>query len=417
MGKKFAAVVVFAVAALYLITRIVIPDAASQSDGFAAYYTAARLALDGQAGSDFYDDSWFEARTVEFMHGAARDIYFANPPTTTFILLPLAGFSSDAARFIWTMFNLAALIGALALLTFATRLKLEQALLLSSLVFLSNPVAANFAHGQAYIMLLLLYALAMWAFTQRRAALAGASLALAFILKASGAPLWALMLARKERRLLVTSLVVLLVMTGASLPIFGLGTWEFYLTTEIPRFLRTPSNSVTAYQTVNSLFLHLFLFDPSWNPQPLLDAPLVGAFCTIVITLAALAWSLWLTRKMDTVHSFAVFAALSVVLAPIAEEYHFVLMAVPIFVLVADLAANPDPLYILATALAVVLVGAPINYKNPNLSQGVSALLAYPRLYGGCLIWGLSTLRGLRHALPARIPSAAANYGTLEPTK
>src|SRR5207244_2324682 len=89
-----------------------LPGAAVRaSNGFAAYYTAARLVVERADPARFYDDAWFRAQIAA--HGpAVNEIYNVNPPTTSLLLLPLAGLDYTGARLIWTALNLAMLIAA-----------------------------------------------------------------------------------------------------------------------------------------------------------------------------------------------------------------------------------------------------------------------------------------------------------------
>jgi hypothetical protein len=85
---------------------------------------------------------------------------------------------------------------------------------------------------------------------------------------------------------------------------------------------------------------------------------------------------------------------LTVVVAPVAEEHNFVLLLLPIAILSHQLATRPFTLIDWGwLVLACFLLAIPFYYKAPALSLGWSALLAYPRLYGGWLLWALA----LRH--------------------
>ena len=101
---------------------------------------------------------------------------------------------------------------------------------------------------------------------------------------------------------------------------------------------------------------------------------------------------LW--RRASTASLEMVFAAaltLGVVLLPFAEEYHYTLLVLPFAAAVGHLAGDNrrvKPLRVAWLAVAVLLVAAPINYKDPWFFDGWHALLAYPRMYGGWLLWG-----------------------------
>jgi hypothetical protein len=162
---------------------------------------------------------------------------------------------------------------------------------------------------------------------------------------------------------------------------------------------------------------------------------------TWVITLASLGLTLWLGRnRASTPLLFAALLPLSVVLLPVAEEHHLVILLISLFILLDDLKfsqlrfapaglinpAEDDGLAnlpstgstvkrnpteakadlpkisalrtflsreLLLLGLAILLLMAPIPYEQPEWSAGWLALLAYPRLYGAWLVWGVAVRR------------------------
>ncbi len=44
----------------------------------------------------------------------------------------------------------------------------------------------------------------------------------------------------------------------------------------LPDPLTTPKRLVTAYQTTSSLFGHLLVYEPRWNPAPVADLAVAG---------------------------------------------------------------------------------------------------------------------------------------------
>src|SRR5213080_4049587 len=106
---------------LLFIWWVALPAATRPTHGFSAYYTAARLVLEGQDPARFYDDDWFREQTVRLGFAGAEDIYNVNPPTAALLLLPLAGLTPQVARAVWTGLNLLFLGLALAGLLRLTR--------------------------------------------------------------------------------------------------------------------------------------------------------------------------------------------------------------------------------------------------------------------------------------------------------
>jgi len=75
-------------------------------------------------------------------------------------------------------------------------------------------------------------------------------------------------------------------------------------------------------------------------------------------------------------------------LLPLAEEHHYTLLLIPIVVVAARISHTPllrrDVLWLSAV---ILLLAVAWPYESPGLSTGWAALLAYPRLYGGWLLW------------------------------
>jgi hypothetical protein len=111
-----------------------------------------------------------------------------------------------------------------------------------------------------------------------------------------------------------------------------------------------------------------------------------------LVTVASLTITLWWGRFAPVVKFFAALIPLSIVLLPVAEEHHFVILLIPIFSLIDDLRQHPPAagglsLDYIWLGIALCLLVVPIRYDDLALSVGWWALLAYPRLYGAWLIW------------------------------
>ena len=105
-----------------------------------------------------------------------------------------------------------------------------------------------------------------------------------------------------------------------------------------------PGVTVTAYQTLTSLFGHLFRYEPIFNPTPVTDAPLLenvlfyasaGALVLISVTTIARRSSPSLPLPI------ALLVPVAILVSPIAEDYHYVLMLFPITAAGATCYASP----------------------------------------------------------------------------
>ncbi|MCZ7615818.1 MAG: hypothetical protein M5T52_20270 [Ignavibacteriaceae bacterium] len=87
----------------------IINNLTKSTHGFAAYYTASRLFLNGEKISNFYNDDWFSSKVEDYVPGV-YEIYLVNIPTTVFIVLPFSAFDYETARIIWIIINFLLLI-------------------------------------------------------------------------------------------------------------------------------------------------------------------------------------------------------------------------------------------------------------------------------------------------------------------
>jgi len=113
--------------------------------------------------------------------------------------------------------------------------------------------------------------------------------------------------------------------------------------------------------------------------------PIVGA-AVAGVTVALMVVTLLRARCLPTSRALGAGAALSVVLSPLAEQYHFLVVLAPLSV-AASLRLDLRRAALFALAGAMLTVDLP--FKSPALWNGATALLAYPRLYGALIVWGL----------------------------
>ncbi|HLZ07228.1 MAG TPA: glycosyltransferase family 87 protein, partial [Chloroflexota bacterium] len=337
-ATEIAAIAIAAVAVVAFGVQVALPASSRLTNGFSAYYTAARLVVQGADPARFYDDAWFSSQTIRLGFGAAQDIYNVNPPATALLLLPLAGFDPVTAKEFWTALNLVFLGVALMILA---RLGGWSPVICSAAVILVTafqPVQEEIKLGQAYALLLVLEALLARAYLNRRNGFVGGVLAVLLGFKAAGLTLPALLIAQRQWRALVATAITLLAIVGLTIPILGWLAWSTY-TRLLFDFGGHPEIAVTAYQSVPSVLFHLFRYDPVWNTAPLVDLPLAAAILVILVEIALVAITFAITARpalrsrSDCSVSFAAWAILSIIGSPASADYHYTLLLVPIALL------------------------------------------------------------------------------------
>jgi hypothetical protein len=370
---------------------IAIQAAVTPSHGFMAYYTAARLVLEGAPVSRFYDDDWFREQTTR-IEARTSDIYNVNPPVTALLMLPLAGLSHAAARAAWTVVNLGLLAWAVTGLVRSLSLDGGWRLVAWGAVLAFEPVIANIRLGQVYGLLLCLLVLAWMGWQRARPAWLAAGLGGMMALKTAGLWLWPLLIVRRQWRALAGGLVVAGAVAAASLPLTGPDAWRVYGEL-LTRFSARPELTVAAYQSGFSLLRRLFTHHAHalWNPAPLVNAPAVGALLPWLVLAAVLGMSAYAAHKSaEQGLAFGSFAIAAVALSPVALDYHYVLMLAPLGIVLSWARRQPAAWVWGVLVLSVLAMGLELPYRSPRLESGIWALLAYPKLYGAAMLWGLT---------------------------
>ena len=123
--------------------------------GFVSHYTASRLVVSGVGVAQFYDDNWFKARVSEH-EPTVIDLYGANLPTMSLLMLPLTVFDYHQARVVWTVGSVVLLMATLAALMWQLKLTANWTAAFACYVLLYQPLYEHLFHGQMYILALAL---------------------------------------------------------------------------------------------------------------------------------------------------------------------------------------------------------------------------------------------------------------------
>jgi len=173
-------------------------------------------------GRDPYAPADFAAARNEFPTLPAVEVDRAtDPPTFVLMVEPLSRVHYNLAYWLWVTLNVVALAGGLFLILkpLARRLDHPTLWIIAALAVLYHPVNTNWSYGQSKIIIFFLLALTLRSMERGHEALAGASLALAALLRAF--PILLLAYLAMQRRWRVVAYA------GAALLIGGVGTLLF----------------------------------------------------------------------------------------------------------------------------------------------------------------------------------------------
>jgi hypothetical protein len=348
-----------------------------------------------------YQRDWFQQRIDELGFGV-QDLVGPQPPQSGLMMLPVAWLSPRPARVAWVLLSWALSLAAIALVARALSLRATPALALAPLYL---PLYENLRQGQCYALMLFLLAVAL-AVALRSAKgerpLPGLFLAAMTLLKGSFLWIWPVLAGARRWRMLAGGLATTATVVLITAPVMGWTAWRSCLR-DVHELALDPGRYVTAYQTLTSLFGHLFVLDARWNPAPLADLPALAQ----LLTLSSLALVLFATVRVQRLGSdrlderalsWALLAPAAVALAPVAEGYHFLLLY-PSLMIAAWWAGRRRAgirAWIGLAACALALDAPYALYGARLLQERWLALLAYPRLYGaiGLWVWLGRSLRG-----------------------
>lgn len=372
-----------AVVSLFLV-RTVIPATGRITHGFLACYVGGQMIKNGEPGDHLYNSELFLARSAQ-VSGGPVDVNGPDPPALAVACLPLAYLQLTNARHLWIWLNV--LFLGLAIVLIATQFsrppKLLTITVLTGLFTLAAPVREQSALGQLYALLLLLHVVGWRAYTGRRDALAGTALGLAMVLKLSGWPIGLLMIAQRRWTAVGWAVIVALGVAIITLPWVGFDAWRAEFLIAIPQGLTPPFATMTAYQDTTGFWQHWFRYDARLNPSPVIDAPWLATTLTLATTV--IACIALVVRKCPTYVSFGAAVALIELLSPIAEQYHYTVLMLPLAILWHDAWLHRSKFALGAAVVATFLIGWPIAYKAPLPAWAF--VMSYPRLLGGWVLF------------------------------
>jgi hypothetical protein len=375
-----ATAILTAIVAVFLV-HTVLPAAGRLTNGFLAYYVGAQTIKNGEPAARLYDDEWFSARVKEVSGGRVTDIYLANPPVMAVAWVPFAYLPVEQARKIWI--GLSVLWLGIAVGLIATQLSGSWQLLglagLAALFTLPAPAREQFLLGQVYSFVLLLHVIGWRAYARRQDALAGVALGVAIALKLSGWPIGLLMIAQRRWTAVWSSIVTGISAAAITLPWVGIDAWRAFFFVALPQALRRPSATLTAYQDTGGFWQHWLRYDLNLNPHPVFNAPALASILTV--GTAAVGCFALIARRRPGYVSYAAAVALVELLSPAAEQYHYIVLLLPLAVLWHEAWLLRSRGALCAACVATLLIAWPMNYKAPHPAWAL--LLSYPRLIGG----------------------------------
>jgi Glycosyltransferase family 87 len=383
------ALVVLGMLTAFLVLRGIVPALTRVDSDFPGYLTAARIVADHGNTERLYDIPWFQEQMHRYGIGKPSEGKFQPfPPPTALLLLPVASLAPLDALRVVTAVSAVCLIGSIVLLSRILAWSLIDTALV---VLLSGWAVVNtFRLGQPYILVALSCIAGYYAYLRSRPWLAGMCFGLFTPVKYFPVVILGYFAFRQRWRIVAGGALAILAVVLASIAILGWPLHEQFLSSVIGNHLigqLTMQDPFTAtFQSFDSLFRRLFLFDATENPHPWLIAPMLHPAAVVVtkgaILLATIATLIRLWRAPDaTAPAVGLLGLVTLLLAPGTGTYHLVLLWLPVGLMMDYLLRQGSRgAYVLLGCYA--LIGYfPYGHSSRFEGRGVLTVLAYPRLF------------------------------------
>ena len=390
--KRPAALLLFVALTLVLAARGVVPALSKVDTDFPNYFTAAKIVADGGDTDRLYDNGWFQDQMRRYQIGKASEGEFKPfPPPTALLLVPLTRLQPLNALRVLTCVSVLCLVCSISLLA-----KILSWSLVDSAVFvlLSGYATLNaLRFGQPYILVSLSCILGYYAHLKRRPLLAGICFGLFTPIKYFPVIILIYFAFRKEWKVVLGGAAAILMVTSVSVGVLGWKIHEEFLSSVLGNHLVAKLDLqdpfTASYQSFDSLFRRLFIYDATLNPQSPYALPRLQGIAVLItkasILLAAIATLVklaWRDGDRATAPSIGILGVVTLLLAPATATYHFVLLWLPVGLLINDFVLQGARVRAYFILGAYALIGFfPYRYTIPFEGRGGLTVLAYPRLF------------------------------------
>ncbi len=375
-----------------LVARGIVPAMSKIDTDFPSYLTAAKIVADRGQVDRLYDIAWFQEQMRIYGIGTPREGKFSpHPPPTALLLLPLAHLEPlDALRVVTGVSVLSLICSVLLLSRILSWSFIDSAVF----VLLSGFAVVNALRlGQPYIVVSLSCILGYYAYLKGWPLLAGMCFGLFVPFKYFPVVMLIYFACRKEWKIVLGGAVAILAVALLSISVLGWKIHEIFLSSVLGNHLVaniSMQDPFTAtFQSFDTLFRRLFVFDATSNPRPLFPRAgleIIGVAITkTAILCAALATLVKLGRNNPataTAPSIGILGILTLLIAPATATYHFVLLWLPVGLLIDYFfrERSPQSAYFLIGTYA--LIGFfPYRFTQPFEGRGGLTVIAYPRLF------------------------------------
>ena len=350
---------------------------------FPNYYLTARLVREHVDTTRAYEWIWIQ-REKDHRKIDQRVVGLAPiTPFSTLLMLPVTKLAPLAAKHVWIAINLTLILALAFLLSSVSGLSRMQS---GILLGLSVPLQRNLAFGQYYILLLFLLTAACCAVQQKRAYWCGALIGIAAALKVYPILFLLYFLRKKAWKSITACLTTLSITAGVSVAVLGWGMHRTYLREVLPWTLRgeclPPYN--LASQSLSTLLHKLFVYEPQWNPHPVVHAAWLFAVLHPLLQAALMIPAvIWIdridTNAERTRLEWSGLLSVALTVSTITASYHLTVLILPVALLCGYFLRTGRYVQLVITICCFLAAGYPGWIMQH--SDGWHSMLAVPRLY------------------------------------
>jgi Glycosyltransferase family 87 len=391
--KQFVTLLLLVALTAMFVARGVVPALTRVDSDFPSYFTAAKVVAAGQPAERLYDEPWFQEQ-MRFYHigNPERGKFSPFPPPTALLLLPLTNLEPLSALRVVTAGSILCLLFAAFVLARILSWSYLEAI---TFILLSGYAVWNSLRlGQPYIVVSASCILGYYARLRGAPVLAGLCFGLFVPIKYFPVVFLIYFACCREWRVVLGGAAAALALTAVSIAMLGWKVHAVFLSSVLGNHLLAHLSMqdpfAVSFQSFDTLFRRLFVFDAAANSHPWLASPRLQVvallvakttlLCIALGTLARIARSNAVTDKAGL--SLGILGILPLLLAPATATYHFTLLWLPVGLLIRHFyrAHARDYAYWLLGMYS--LIGFfPYWTAYRFDGRGGLTLLAYPRLY------------------------------------
>jgi len=377
----------------------ILPAWQSINSDFPNYYTSSKLLLNGNDLSLIFNDQWFQQKIHEF--GIKEQGKFSPfPPTTVFIMTPIASLSPLIAKRVYLLINVIILIFTAYIFTRISHFNFIESL---NIILLSGAALINnFLLGQFYLILLLLVTLGYFFVSKKdgNEYATGIYWGVAAVLKYFPLVFLPILVLAKKWKALLTLIVSMSVISIIAYHFCGPEVYKQYISSVFINHLNGQLSSQSEYtsqfQSWNALLRNIFVFDPVANTSPLINSTAAFYAVRSIIYIFFLLFSFFILFKIRKESEFVpkaiiLFSILVFVLSPASASYHLLMLSLPILLLM-NLANIHSSNYIkLLFIFQYVLIGfSPFIFSKVRI-ENAGLFLSFYRLWLVIIFYSTAT--------------------------